>query len=67
MSKVHAIESAAVHFEGGVIGIREGSTYDENDPIVIAHPALFGIEVSRRGRRTRVEQATAAPGEIRDL
>lgn len=49
---------------GAPITLIAGRTIvDDNDPIYRAHKDMFGPVQARRYRR--VEQATAAPGEIR--
>lgn len=56
-------ETVAVGFDGGVVTLRRGEAWDENHPIVRAHPGCFmDLPVpEHRG----IEQATAAPGERR--
>jgi hypothetical protein len=68
VSKVYAKQSVALHFEGGVVPVRQGQSFDADAPIVKAHPGHFeGGEEQRRRGRPRIERATAAPGELRDL
>lgn len=56
MSIVRVIQPAVVTVNGIVHALRANDAYDVDDPIVTAHPWAF---------RSDVEQATAAPGELR--
>lgn len=72
MSKVRAKESFAAFTENGTVNVGIGQAYDSKDPVVKGREHLFesdndGEDTPRRGRRPKVEQATAAPGEHRDL
>jgi hypothetical protein len=53
--------------EGSALPINKGVTVvDENDPIYKSFPNLFGpIKARSYGRKSEIEQATAAPGEKR--
>jgi hypothetical protein len=49
--------------------IHQGTVWHPESPMVLAHPDLFSEEppeVLPRGWSPPVEQATAAPGEVRD-
>ena len=52
---------------GRKIRLAEGDVWDADDPFVKAHPELFSVEPTKvkRTAPTKVEQATAAPGEKR--
>jgi hypothetical protein len=60
---------------GGAVRVRKGSHWPTDDPIVQAQPSLFsddprwGLEYSVQpdGFDDPVEQATAAPGEKRNV
>lgn len=66
MSKVHATESVVVTLPNGItLTVRKDQGFDQSDDVVKAFPWLFGLRTNRRGKV--VEQATAAPGELRDL
>ena len=57
-------EPASGHFEGDVFVINPNEIFSVDDPLVRAFPDLFRpVDVTRR--RPDVEQATAAPGEVR--
>lgn len=67
MPNVHATESVVVTLTDGTIRtVRKDQAFDERDPVVQSHPWLFGLK-RRRITGKVVEQATAAPGELRDL
>jgi hypothetical protein len=72
MSTVRAIDTFAAFTDIGVVGVQIGQEFDSSDPIVKARPHLFKADNTdsapkRRGRPPKVEQATAAPGEQREL
>lgn len=49
--------------------VHQGSVWHSECPMVVSHPDLFSDEppvVLPRGWMPPVEQATAAPGEVRD-
>jgi hypothetical protein len=59
---------------GGMVPLKADTPYDEDDPLVVEYPWAFDFGENtpaahgRRGRsRGGVEQATAAPGELRQL
>lgn len=64
MSTFRAIEAAVVTFEGATYQLNPGRTVRDDDPFwgpfIAAHPERFG-------RFVPVEQATAAPGERRNV
>ncbi|MFB6943192.1 hypothetical protein ACFWGL_17140 [Streptomyces sp. NPDC060286] len=48
--------------------VRAGQLVEDDDPIVTGREASFeSVDAHLAARRPRVEQATAAPGEPRDL
>ena len=57
--------------DGTTRTIKRNTGYPSSDPIVAEFSWAFDLEDEdekpRRGRRPRIEQATAAPGEHRDL
>ena len=77
----YATVSGAVRWSGGTTIIHEGMSADQDHPLVLERPDLFGDEApppmlassggdARRSvltteGRTRVERATRAPGEVR--
>jgi hypothetical protein len=60
---------------GGQVRVDKGSHWPATDPVVVAHPSLFsadaryGLNFSTEpeGYGAPVEQATAAPGERRNV
>lgn len=58
MAMVRARQSAVLRVDGGYITVREGQAFDEDDPVVRAHPAVF---------EPPVEEATANPGQRRNV
>ena len=77
MDVVYAVDTAQVSlFTGGTALVRKGEHWAANDPVVLAHPSMFSAD-ARYGVRYSVEpaglsdepveQATAAPGEKRNL
>lgn len=64
MPTFRAVESAAVTFDGVTYHLNPGSDLRDDDPfwgpLIAARPDLFG-------RFVPVEQATAAPGERRNV
>ena len=61
MPVVRVIESAVVydHHVDVMVPLRQGDAYDSDDPVVKQHPSMFSADNSR------VESASAAPGEKR--
>lgn len=56
--------------DGRVFQIREGEVWAADDPLVKANPDLFSDEPTKLSRSSAVrsvEQATAAPGEVRNV
>lgn len=66
MATVRATETFAAFTDAGVVAVQEHQPFDSSDPLVKRYPDKFAGE-EKRSRRSRVEQATAAPGELRDL
>jgi hypothetical protein len=61
-----ARESFATQYEGGPVVVRKGENVRADHPLVRANPEKFApVELSSRW--DTVEQATAAPGEKRQL
>lgn len=60
---VIALVSAWVGHKGKSVMVLTGEAFDRNDPIVKAYPQFFGQPAAVS--RSRIEQATAAPGEKR--
>jgi hypothetical protein len=62
-----AARTVAIGSPAGVLTVQEGDPWAADDPLVKAHPDLFVEECSRPKRTVRpvVEQATAAPGQLR--
>ena len=60
---------AASSFVGSVDGkeywFREGEAVAQDHPAVKKWPQLFRIQTFRHDEPTRIEAATAAPGEVR--
>lgn len=56
--RVRAIQASILRVEGGIVTVREGQAFNDDDPIVRAHPWLFASDV---------EAATAVPGERRNI
>ena len=57
--KVHARQSAVVGMpDGALLSVEAGQEFDRNDPVVKNHRWLF---------EAPVEQATAGPGERRNV
>ena len=51
--------------DGQRVRLTAGVVWSADDPIVLSHPELFrALDDGARPRR-KVEQATAAPGEVR--
>lgn len=63
---VYPVAATAIGFNGATVYLREGDAWQADDPLVKARPELFAEE-PREARRNPVEQATAAPGETRDV
>lgn len=77
MNVVYAVDTAQVSLAGGGTAlVRKGEHWAASDPVVLAHPSLFSAD-ARYGMRYSaepvgydappVEQATAAPGERRNV
>jgi hypothetical protein len=68
MATVRATETFAAESDRGYVVVKEDQAFDSKDPMVKRFPDKFKSdeEPKRRGRPP-VEQATAAPGELRDL
>jgi hypothetical protein len=69
---VYATANCGTATSDGIgIDLREGDVWDALDPIVLTHPGLFSDTPPAPNfpRRTvpAVEQATAAPGERRNV
>lgn len=63
---VIAVADAVVRDAHGVpISLRQGEAWDASDPLVKLHPKMFSSDEG--GARRTVEQATAAPGEKRNV
>jgi len=63
---VYAKETAAVAMPtGDVVAIRRGDRYDADAPVVLRCPGFFTTDA--RVGLDDVEQATAAPGERRNV
>lgn len=60
MGIVRAIESCVLTVEGSPTPIRANDQFDDDDIVVRTHPAAFR-------RDSDIEQATAAPGERRNV
>jgi hypothetical protein len=61
-----ARDTMAVPMDGVPVVIRKGEVVEEGDPILVGRRELFEpFEPKVRNYAGRVEQATAAPGEIR--
>jgi hypothetical protein len=72
MEVVYAKDSAVVPLDnGGRVMVRKGTHWPANDPIVKTQPSLFSTDPSYGLSYTAdpepVEQATAAPGEKRNV
>jgi hypothetical protein len=75
---VYAVESGSlITPDGGTVSVRKGTHWSAADPVVQAHPDWFSAD-ARYGlswsgeppaemRDAPVEQATAAPGEKRNV
>ena len=71
---VFALDTASVRVEGYPFLVHKGEARHANDPVVLAHPEMFGPEpvvVVYPGWKPDadevVEQMTAAPGERRTV
>ena len=63
-----ARQAFAVSLDGQHVVIQPGQVVDENDPILKGRQALFEPFVPKiRKYPGQVEQATAAPGELRNV
>lgn len=65
MAVVFVKHSASTVVNGKPLRVTKGQAWDANDPFVKARPDLFVDEPECVYRS--VEQATAAPGEMRDV
>lgn len=63
-----AVDSVSTTVNGIRMFITQGTTYRSDDPVVKQIPSLF-VEPAEYARRrgSLVEQATAAPGEVRNV
>lgn len=59
--KVHSTAAVVLLMPGGPQAVAKDEGVEDDDPRVLAYPWLFGLT----GKRKRVEQATANPGELR--
>lgn len=64
MALVRVLTSFATEMHGYTQVIRQGDLYDDDDPVVKAYPALFERVTATH---SSVEQASAAPGEARNV
>lgn len=71
MATVRALHTFAAFTPHGVIGVAKDQPFEHDDPMVKAYPDKFAPDNAdapkKRSRAGRVEQATANPGEYRDL
>lgn len=74
MKVVYATSNSVVPLPaGGQVYVRAGSHWPADDPVVVAQPSLFsedptyGLSYSATPTPAPVEQATAAPGERRQV
>lgn len=66
MAILRVREPFAVDWRGVHRVLRAGDLLDENDPIIKGREAFFeAVEVASSRDAARVEQASAAPGELR--
>jgi hypothetical protein len=65
MTFVRAAATFATHLNGWPQVISAGEVFEDDDPIVVAHPSCF--EPMRATNPRPVEQATAGPGEFRNV
>ena len=66
MAIVVALDTANVSIDGERYHVTRGEAWDGSDPLVKAHPDLFGDDPGALRRTVApVEQATRAPGERR--
>lgn len=72
MKVVFAVATVSVTMPGGFpMGVRQGTHWRADDPLVLSHPDLFsedpryGMSYSQAQVEEPVEQMTAAPGERR--
>lgn len=65
MSIVRVLESFVGVVDGVPTSFRQGEPYDSEDPIVALFPGSFAAD--NVARDSSVEQATAAPGERRNV
>jgi hypothetical protein len=73
---VYAVDTRRVELDGGGFGvIQKGSHWPADDPIVVQHPDVFSTDprwgmnysVEPVGYDAPIEQATAGPGERRNV
>jgi len=62
-----ARESFIGQFGGEIVDLKGGDLIEADHPIAKKYPHLFSEPVLRFPMKPHVEQATAAPGEKRDL
>lgn len=68
---VYAKASATAGRDGHISRVTKGEVWRADDPLVLANPDLFSDEPTKVAasvsNRALVEQATAAPGEVRNV
>jgi hypothetical protein len=65
---VYALDTATVAMPSGEqITIRKGEPYPEDHPVVVRCPGFFSDDTVYGMHARDVEQATAAPGERRNV
>jgi hypothetical protein len=65
---VFAASTSVLRWGAGSITVRRGDPWDADDPLVKRYPTSFVDDPSFIHRTTVcVEQATAAPGEVRQV
>jgi hypothetical protein len=66
---VYVRETLVTAHDGGTVKLTAGDPWDANHPLVRSRPELFSESPTRlNGRPVRaVEEATARPGEKRDV
>lgn len=65
MKVVYCTVDAVVHVDRLPVRLAKGQPRWENEPVVKRHPSFF-VTVPPRPDYPPVEQATAAPGEVRN-
>lgn len=64
---VVAVTSALTQVNGLPVHITQGESYRADDPVVKRYPSLFQDPATFLASRSMVEQATASPGEVRNV